>query len=340
MRLAVEDLAEFERALEAADTTVAVRHVEHLLDAGAGVLPVLVEIIAAAQRRVGERWLRGEWSVAREHAATGVSVAAAGVVARHARRVPVSRGRVVLACAEREWHLLPALLVAYGLRADGWEVVFLGASTPQARFVSHLHDIGPDVTAVSCSVLRALPSTREFIEASTECGIPVLAGGAAFGRDGVRAAALGATGWAGDVRDVVDVVARLPTVVPPAPALPVRPLAEQRALDVHHSWLVAEVLRSWQPEAAAAAREHAAVWREGVEQVLFALQATLVTGDARILSEAARWVDGLLGARGVRGTPIRDLADALARNVREFPLAADLVHEYWPASPYSAASVG
>lgn len=312
---------------------------ERLLDAGVGVLPVLVEIIAPAQRRVGERWQRGEWSVAREHAATGVSMAAAEAVGRHARRAPVSRGKVVLACAEREWHALPALVVAHGLRADGWEVTFLGAATPPGRLGAYLQETGPDAAAVSCSVLRALPSTRNFIEAGTECGIPVVAGGSAFGQDDLRARALGATAWAGGAREAIAVVASLPSVVAPAPALPAGPLAEQRALDLHHTRLVAEILGR-APAAVGDAAEPAVVLHDAVEQMLFAVQAALLTGDTRILSETFRWVSVLLDTRAGAGSQIGELAGSLARSVREFPLAARLVREHWAVPPHGAAETG
>ena len=93
----------------------------------------------------------------------------------------------MIACAEREWHAVPAMIVAGALRAEGWQITLLGASTPTARLSRYLQDLGPDVTAVSCSVAAGLPNARGFIEASTTAGIPVLAGGAAFGPDDRRA---------------------------------------------------------------------------------------------------------------------------------------------------------
>lgn len=77
-------VAEFDRALSAVDGQTAMSSVRGLLDDGVDPLAVLVDVIAAGQRGVGERWQRGKWSIAKEHAATAVAVAATEVVARFA----------------------------------------------------------------------------------------------------------------------------------------------------------------------------------------------------------------------------------------------------------------
>ena len=102
------------------------------------------------------------------------------------------RGHVLLACAEREWHALPVTLIGLAMRAAGWETTVLGAGVSPLRLGRYLHELGPDATAISCSVLASLPTSRRFIEASSAAGVPTVVGGAAFGRDARRADALGA----------------------------------------------------------------------------------------------------------------------------------------------------
>src|SRR4029079_11324317 len=98
-----------------------------LLDNGTPPIRVLTDVIAVAQRAVGGRWQRGEWSVAEEHAATATSVSATKIVRAHVDRSPVTRGRVIVACAQREWHELPAMIIECALRAEGWDTTLLGA---------------------------------------------------------------------------------------------------------------------------------------------------------------------------------------------------------------------
>jgi MerR family transcriptional regulator, light-induced transcriptional regulator len=216
------------------------------------------------------------------------------------------------------------MVVGTLLRDRGWHVTFLGASTPADRLSSYLRDVGPDATAVSCSIVGALPSTRQFIEASTGAGIPVVAGGAAFGVDDVRARALGATAWAPRLPEVVTIFDDLPTVVPPAPPLPAEPLAEQRALELAHRRLVDAVCERWPVDCAEA--------RDCVEQALWTLQGALLTGDGRLVADTARWVSALLTARSVPGMPTTALAAELTMVLRDFPLAVDLLRSHWDAT--------
>ena len=68
-----------------------------------------------------------------------------------------TRGRVVVACMDGEWHALPARLVAEVLRFDGWDVTFLGASVPAAApgLLPAPHD--PRAVALACALPMRLP---------------------------------------------------------------------------------------------------------------------------------------------------------------------------------------
>jgi MerR family transcriptional regulator, light-induced transcriptional regulator len=327
--------AEFDRALSAVDDRAATSLVRRLLDEGVDPLSVLVDVIATGQRTVGDRWQRGEWSIAKEHAATSVAVSATEVVARFAERTPITRGRVVVACAEREWHALPALIISSAMRLHGWKTVLLGASTSPARLSQCLHDTGPDATAVSCSILGALPTTRRFIEASTTAGIPVVVGGSAFGSDPTRAVALGATAWAPDAHGAVALLDGLPAVVRKAAPLPRESLAEQSAIELDHQRLV-EVLRGrWSatavtsPEDTLARKLFSAACGEVLHQALHAVSATLLTGDPRPIPETSAWIDRLLTARGADPRQAAELGDVLAAALRHFPTAHGLVVRHW-----------
>jgi methanogenic corrinoid protein MtbC1 len=327
-------LAGYEAALAANDAVAATALVAGLLDDGVAPLTVLTDVVAAAQHAVGSRWQRGEWTVAEEHAATAIAVAATTAVGSHVRSLPVTRGRVLVACAEREWHALPAMIIACVLRADGWDATLLGAATSPLRLSQHLQDLGPDAIAVSCSVLGALPTTRRFIEAGTGAGVPVVVGGPAFGYDDVRARALGATAWAPDAQGAVTAVAGLPPVVPPAPPLPAEAVAEQTALDLDHRRIVALLRQRWSltREAPTGAHGPAAahdVAGDVLDQALHAVAAALLTGDPRPVAETAAWIADLLGRRGVDAAAVAELGALLGTALADHPLAGRLVAEHF-----------
>lgn len=334
----------FDAAVGQADRDAAVAVVTGLLADGLDPVTVMLQVIAPVQRRVGERWQRGEWAVAQEHAATSVSAAALEAVAGAAAATPADRGHAVVACAEGEWHALPATIIATGLRAAGWKVTPLGASTPVARLARYLQDLGPSVTAVSCSVAAGLPNARDFVRASTTAGIPVLAGGAAFGPDDRRATAIGATAWAPDVRTAVDAVAALPLVVPAAEPLPAERTGEETALRAARRPLTDAVLlrcRSGltlppEPEEFRDGQDHESVLSGAVQQVYHALVGALLTQDGRLLEETADWVGHLLDPDEFGPALVAELGRAMSTELTPFPLSAVLWHGHWPTATAAA----
>ncbi|HEY6932484.1 MAG TPA: cobalamin-dependent protein [Marmoricola sp.] len=335
------DPGPFERAVAVRSVDDAIAWAGERLDDGADPLDVL-DTIAEVQRRVGERWASGEWTVAQEHDATSVAVATIEAVDARVRDVPSRNGHVVLTCAEREWHAVPALMVAAALRSRGWTVTVLGPSASVARFSAALQDLGPDATAVSCSVLGALPAARRFIEASRTAGIPVVVGGSAFGGDASRALALGATAWAAGAREAVETVAALPSVVLAGGSADDPSAQERAALELAADHLLGQVLRSWaassSPESAESATMGGArvaepagvpVAEDLVQQSLRAVIASLLTGEPGPLHQTTAWVAALLQARGASLEHLRRLGVSMETELRDFPLAQRLVREHW-----------
>lgn len=332
-----EALERFDDAVGRADQDAALAVVSDLLTAGVEPLTILEDLIAPVQRRVGERWQSGEWPVAREHAATSVSAVALEAVSRAVSREPDPARHAVVACAEGEWHALPAGMIAAGLRSAGWRVTLLGASTPAARLTRYLQDLGPRATVISCSVAAALPAARDFVRASTTAGIPVLVGGAAFGPDRTRADALGATAWAADLRTAVETAGTLPLVVPPLPPPAAGVTADEAALRADRRALTQAVVtrcRGTLPPSAdadlGASGDSEALLGTAVQQAYHALVGALVTGDGRLVEETAAWADQLLGSQVAGELLASTIGRAMAAELSDHPRAALLWSRHWP----------
>lgn len=333
--------------LEQRDPAGATRHALDLIDGGADPVDVLLDVVARAQEQVGRRWAEGAWTVAHEHAATAISESVAVAVGA---RIPVPAaplGHVILACAEREWHGLPARLVGYALQAAGWRTTFLGASTSARQFARFLDDVDADAVAISCSVAASLPAARRLIDAAREAGLPVLVGGGAFGSDDTRARALGASGWAGNARDAATVLAGLLDPALPTgpgsrpgrldPALPAGPetqsgLAGRHAGGDEHAEMVvrfaefrADARRRWLDALGRPVDDDDAytLTDDALDHALHALSAALLTDDPRLLREASDWLTALFAARGEPVGAIPSLWRAVHRTVGEpLPQAA------------------
>jgi DNA-binding transcriptional MerR regulator len=98
---------------------------------------VLATVVLPYLHDLGERWERGEASVAQEHFASGFL---------RGRLLGLARGwgrglgpRIVLACAPGEQHDLGLIAFGLALRGRGWRVVHLGADTPLTSVADAAH---------------------------------------------------------------------------------------------------------------------------------------------------------------------------------------------------------
>jgi DNA-binding transcriptional MerR regulator len=118
---------DLDAALSAFDEPRAQSVLDSLL-AAATLDSALSDVIVPYLHELGDRWERGEASVAQEHFASSVL---------RGRLLALARGwgrglgpRVVLACAPAEQHDLGLIAFGLALRARGWRIVYFGADTP------------------------------------------------------------------------------------------------------------------------------------------------------------------------------------------------------------------
>lgn len=149
---------------------------EVVLDEALTVLPPLVaaeELLMPLQREVGERWHRGAFDVAQEHAVSHA------VRVRMLRLIHAAsagwRSHVVCACFPEEQHDLGLLYAALRFRNAGMRVTYLGARTPVNDVVSMATRVKADLVALSASeaaprehVLTTLAQLRKALPASTQ----------------------------------------------------------------------------------------------------------------------------------------------------------------------------
>lgn len=305
-----------------ADEPGALEFVFGLLDDGMPAERVLLDVIAPAQRRVGELWAANEWSVAREHAATAISEHVVAAVAARTLVRP-TRGRIVVACVDGEYHALPARMLAEVLRLRGWRVDFLGASVPGPHLVSYLHQTGPELVALSCTLPIRLPRAHGLIVSCRTAGVPVLAGGPGFGPGGRFAEILGADGWAASAAEAADGLeaGRLPAPARTPP--PEADVPEDYGLLVRRRpGLLGEVMDAladaYPPMAAYNERQREAT-AEDLNHILDFLTAALYLDDDALFAEFITWTCGILQARGV---PAASVA-----------LGLQIMHDHLPGLP-------
>lgn len=306
------------------------------IDAGMTPEDVLLEVIAPVQRKVGTEWAANRITVAQEHAATAINDRTIAALAHYPPCKPTMHtGRVTVACVDGEWHALPARLLTEVLRFRGWQVDFLGAQVPTPHLIAHLHSHGPDAVALSSSIPTRLPTAHAAITACQAAGVPVLAGGAAFGRDGRYARQLGADAWAPDARAAAE---RLNQGFPRLQLASTRQaiddlphLVDQEYTMVSRtaSQLVKETVTELEnrlPAMRAYTEQQRQHTTEDIAHIVDFLTAALYTDDDELFTGFATWTADILTARGVPAVALQPALSLLIDQLKDFPRAQRLLH--------------
>ena len=306
------------------DARAGVRMALGMLDAGTPKDDVIVNLLGAAQREVGERWLRNEWTVADEHLVSGVTQKALDAVANSVDP-PTEGGLVVVACAEGDWHSLPAQMFAETLRWEGFAVAFLGASTPVDHVAALMTRRRPDALAVSCNLPLFFSGVTRLVDAAHLEGVPVIAGGRALGGSAARASRLGADAWAKDVDDAATVLRSWQHEKPHVPAEPTRLDPAALQLDARAGEIAAvafESLCAAYPPMASYSDRQLARTREDLAFIAQFLAAARLVDDDSVLTDMVDWLKGLLAVRGVPAAAVTTGLRVLAPIVGETDPAA------------------
>ncbi|NEB74671.1 cobalamin-binding protein [Streptomyces sp. SID14478] len=326
------------QAAMACDETHAVALVRHAVGAGsardvlAAAERTLLRLIAPVQERVGIQWAANAITVAQEHAATALNercVSAVADAAASALADTDTPGRVTVACVDGEWHALPARLVTEVLRLRGWRVDYLGAQVPTEHLIAHLHQRPTDAVLLSSSIPAHLPTAHTAISTCQAAGVPVMAGGAAFGPRGRYAHQMQAA-WAPDAPGAHRVLmqglerptaaaARLPDLDLPhlkdqeytLVRQTKRQLVKQALLDVEAAFPPLRSYSEYQRERTA----------EDIDHIVTYLATAVYVDDADLFTTFLTWTADILQARGVPPRSLLPVLDSLEHQLIDFPRA-------------------
>jgi len=122
---------------------------------------VLRDLLIPYLHDLGERWARGEVSVAQEHFAANLL---RGRLLGLARGWGQGRGPVaVLACLPGEQHDLGLLAFGITLQRRGWRIVYLGPDTPIATIDQAIDELAPDLVVLTGTVPELFTSHADAI---------------------------------------------------------------------------------------------------------------------------------------------------------------------------------
>jgi methanogenic corrinoid protein MtbC1 len=280
-----------------------------LVESGTPAEEIITGVLAPAQAEVGRGWQDARWSIAMEHRASVITESVLEEILTHERLRPDapedgSAGRVVVLCAEGEWHTLPARMAAAVLRLRGADVTFVGPSLPAHEIAGFLGENPPAVVAVACALPLNLTGAWHTIGAVRQVGAYVVAGGRGFGPHGRWAQAVGADAFGADFSSGADeILARIEG----PPPLPRTHVGDPAAIDE------AARLRRRRTPLAEAATERAlgpdaldrlpdrvvAATREDLAATLSALESAVLIDDRALVREFVGWFEAVMAARSL-----------------------------------------
>lgn len=170
---------ELRAALDRLDEPGAHAALDRLL-ASLTIETVLRDVVLPYLHDLGDRWERGEISVAQEHFASNVL---------RGRLLGLARGwgngsgpTTVLACAPGELHDLPLMMFGLVLAARGRSVTYLGPDTPVATIREALAALHPERVVISATAGRRLRAAKaELAELALEVPVALAGAGASAG---------------------------------------------------------------------------------------------------------------------------------------------------------------
>jgi len=171
------------------------------------------DVLLPYLRDLGERWERGEASVAQEHFA---SVVLRGRLLGMARGWDLGSGhRALLACPPGEMHELGLILFGLALHRHGWRITYLGADTPLETLRAAGADLVPQAIVVTALDEARFTSARDELRGVAAVAPLFLAGAGATEQ---VAAAVGAPLLRGDPVSAAAELAGAPSRALAAPA--------------------------------------------------------------------------------------------------------------------------
>jgi methanogenic corrinoid protein MtbC1 len=170
---------------------------------------LFLEVIQPAMYRIGRLWEKGAITVADEHLASAIVARVLAVISMSMAPPSRSNGTAIVTAAPNEFHELGAWMVADMLKADSWNIKYLGANSPADDLLKLALQTKPAFVAISVTMPFNLYSAKNMINVLKSNPAlektKILLGGGALNIMPDLWKHLGADGYAKNVRNAVDI---------------------------------------------------------------------------------------------------------------------------------------
>jgi len=156
--------------------------INNLLHEKVDIKDIYTQIVKRSMYRIGQMWENDKVNIAVEHRATKITEIIINQIYQYIQAIPKHGKKVVVTCADKEFHELGARMVSDIFELNGWDSTFLGANTPSNELLNIIEEVNPEVVAISINfyinIVRLLKEIEMISERFPE--IKIIVGGQAF----------------------------------------------------------------------------------------------------------------------------------------------------------------
>lgn len=149
--------------------------------------PVVYEnLFKATLYEIGVLWELNRISVAAEHMATAITEGIMNQLYPNIINPVRAQKKGVIASVENETHQVGGKMAADILEKQGWDAIYLGASTPLGELLNFIAATNPNLVGLSLSVYFNFAALKQMLdEISIRCkGLDIIIGGQALQSSG------------------------------------------------------------------------------------------------------------------------------------------------------------
>jgi 5-methyltetrahydrofolate--homocysteine methyltransferase len=179
----MSDLKALSEAVIKGDINSATEETQKALDSGNSAQDILDKGLIVAMDEVGRRFSKGLLFVPQMLRSAKTMQECMKLLESLFQEGDISsKGKVVIGTVKGDLHDIGKNLVSMMMEGAGFSMVDLGVDVPPERFVEKVHELKPDIVAMSALLSTTMPSMRLTIEALKRAGIrgkvKVMIGGA------------------------------------------------------------------------------------------------------------------------------------------------------------------
>jgi 5-methyltetrahydrofolate--homocysteine methyltransferase len=179
----MSDLRALSEAVIKGDINSATAETQKALDSGNSAQDILDKGLIAAMDEVGKRFSKGLLFVPQMLRSAKTMQECMKLLESLFQEGDItSKGKVIIGTVKGDLHDIGKNLVSMMMEGAGFSTVDLGVDVSPERFVEKVHEIEPDIVAMSALLSTTMPSMRMTIEALKQAGVrgkvKVMIGGA------------------------------------------------------------------------------------------------------------------------------------------------------------------